>query len=97
MANRYPRGNHPSHTILSKLKENHDESFNKTQVPQAQKRLTQPPSSSSLVDSNEPFEKKTWKEKKKKYRQEYKKDSSTLAIDVTTNNITFSRAPKDMS
>ena len=91
------RGNHPSHTILSKPQGNYDESSNKTQALQARKRLTQPPSSFLLADSSEPSEKKAQKEKKKKYCQEHKKNSGTLATGVNTDDITSGRAPKDMS
>ena len=86
-----------SHTILSKPQRNCNEFSNKTQVYQAQKSLTQPPSSSLLVASSKAFEKKAWKEKKKKYCQEHKKNLGTLATNVNTDDVTLSRAPKDMS
>ena len=96
MDNRCPKGNRPSHTILSKSQSNCDDHPKKTQTPQ--KKLTQPQSSSfSRSDSSKTFEKKARKEKKKKYHREYNRDSGTLATNVNADNVTSSGVPKDMS
>ena len=70
MDNCCPKGNRPSHTILSKHQsncDNHPEK-EKSQTPQVQKKSTQPLSLGSLRPGSDNFaEKKTRKEKKKKF------------------------------
>ena len=50
-----------------------------------------------LAENSKPFEKKARKEKKKKYCQEHKKNLGTSTTNVNTDDVTFSKAPKDTS
>ena len=90
--NRCPKGNRPSHTILSKHQSSCDDHSEKEkpQNPQVQKKSTQSPFSGSPRLENVDFaEKKARKEKKKKFRlDQARKDLSTLAtgFNVTSTN-----------
>ena len=100
MDNRCPKGNRPSHTNLSKHQSSRDDhpKKEKPQNPQVQKKSTQPPfSASPWPNSNEIFEKKAQKEKKKKYRREHNRDPGTPATGVNANNVTSGGVFKDMS
>lgn len=96
MDNRFFKGNFSSHTILLKPQANCDKSSEKTLALQTQKRLTQLLSSSSRSDSSKTLEKKVWKEKKKKYYHECKKDLGILETNINADDIT-SGTLKDVS
>ena len=98
MDNHCPKGNRPSHTILSKHQSSRDDhpEKEKPQNPQVQKKSTQPPSSGSPRLDNDDFaEKKARKEKKKKFcLEQARKDSSTPA---TGFNATSTNGGRDLS
>ena len=100
MDNCCPKGNRPSHTILSKYQSSHNDHLEKKkpQNLQVQKKSTQPPSSDSSQLNNDNFaEKKARKEKIKKFRLEQAwKDSSTPATGLNTTS-TNTNGGRDLS